>query len=137
VTAGDRTTFIVTTDGNVFGWGFGLRKPVQIFLDKVTTVEAGGRQNCALRSDGGVWCWGFNNAGQLGVGAPEDSPTPTEVQGLPKIKDLAVGDTHACALTVSDEVWCWGANQAGQLGTGAIDKERHPRPSPVRTNTCR
>jgi serine/threonine-protein kinase len=137
VAAGDKTTFARTAAGQVYGWGFGVKRPVRVLLDDAVQVAAGGKQNCALRRSGTVWCWGLNDFGQLGAATGEDSAVPVAIAGLAGSTRLAVGDVHACALDRTGAVTCWGGNDAGQLGRGTRDRERHPDPAPVLRGDCR
>jgi alpha-tubulin suppressor-like RCC1 family protein len=135
VEAGDKTTFVRTDDDRIFGWGFGIKRPVPIDVQGVKKVATGGKQNCALVDGGRVWCWGFNDFGQLGDQSSEDSAIPRLMTSLFKVNDLAVGNVHICAL-IEGEVWCWGSNEYGQLGQGSKDRSRHPEPHRVMTGGC-
>ena len=133
VEAGDKTTFVRTRDGQVYGWGFGIKRPVRLSIEQVMSIAAGGKQNCALDVDGVVWCWGFNDFGQLGSATPDDSATPVRQGALTGVKAVAAGDVHVCAVVADGKVACWGSNEEGQLGNGTRDRERHPEPQRVRT----
>jgi alpha-tubulin suppressor-like RCC1 family protein len=95
----------------------------------------GGRNfACALYSTGTVWCWGADDYGQLGhIDTTGDQscvvdggeagvrvfpcqPTPSPVNGLMDVTDLAVGSSFACAVLANGSASCWGANQSDQLG---------------------
>jgi alpha-tubulin suppressor-like RCC1 family protein len=90
-------------------------------------VASGGEHNCARLDAGGASCWGADNFGQLGdamSGLDAHNGTPSDVQGLGKVRILALGSAHTCGV-VGDAlaVRCWGDNSYGQLGLGtkAID----------------
>ena len=136
VEAGDKTTFVRTRDGHVYGWGFGIKRPVRLAIEGVTGIGAGGKQNCAIDDQGSVWCWGFNDFGQLGRSTEQDSATPVRVQVPSRATLVVVGDVHVCALVDAGAVVCWGSNEQGQLGIGASDRERHPGPERVRIEGC-
>jgi len=56
--------------------------PVQ--AGSITTaveVTTGLFHSCARLSSNRVLCWGLNTSGQLGIGAVEATPFPTEVAG--------------------------------------------------------
>jgi alpha-tubulin suppressor-like RCC1 family protein len=88
-----------------------------------STIAVGGSFACVVSKDRAVYCWGRNDVGQLGrdpsttpsCGAFPCSPTPTKVEGLPRIARIALGDAFACALDEDGSVWCWGDNSKGQL----------------------
>jgi serine/threonine-protein kinase len=136
VEAGDKTTFARTRDGHAYGWGFGIKRPVRLAVDRVVRIAAGGKQNCAIDADGAVWCWGFNDFGQLGGATAEDSAAPVRVASLSKVEDVAVGDVHVCVLLEGGEVACWGSNEQGQLGIGTKDRGRYPEPRRVLARGC-
>ncbi len=84
---------------------------------------------CALEPVDGspdetVWCWGDNGHGLLGQSAADGGaivdtnphPTPVQVPGLTRVKQVASGDTFRCALLSDGTVSCWGYNFSGQLG---------------------
>lgn len=133
VEAGDKTTFVRTREGGVHGWGFGIKRPVRLTIERVVAIAAGGKQNCALDESGDVWCWGFNDFGQLGTATPGDSATPVKQQAVSGAKALAAGEVHVCALLDDGQVACWGSNENGQLGMGKQDRDRHPNPVRVRS----
>jgi serine/threonine-protein kinase len=124
--AGDKTSFAWSQAGDLFGWGFSVKRPVKVPIAGVDRVAAGGRVTCALRRDRTVSCWGFSDRGVLGV-TTDDTVTPVGVADLPAARDVVAGASHACALTDGGEVFCWGANDRGELGL-APDDARHPKP---------
>lgn len=135
VVAGDKTTFVVTAKGDVQGWGFSVKRPLDVAVHEVVQVAAGGKVNCARKRDDSVWCWGFDDAGQLGGDNAEDSAKPKKV-GLAFVpRSLAAGEAHVCALDDAGQVWCWGANGKGELGV-APDAARHPRAGKITLGEC-
>ena len=93
VTADTRTSFAVTADGEVYGWGensFG---------------------QLGIGTDNGD-----------GTFAPDDADVlaPTQIQGLPEnVIDVQAGARWAVALTADGDVYAWGPNDEGP--TGGLD----------------
>ena len=102
-------------------------------------VGAGGFFTCGIRADGTsrtLWCWGSNGDGQLGGGAPNDTPRaePGEVQTSDgtTFQDwdaVTVGSDHACGLR-GGQLYCWGRNASGELGRASAEP-REPAIGPV------
>jgi alpha-tubulin suppressor-like RCC1 family protein len=123
------TSFAVTADGLVWGWGYNGfgeladgtatdRATPQLIpgLSCVVQVEESVLFALALRGDGTVWTWGAGS-----------SPTPTQVPGLTDITQISAGNFTSLARRQDGTVWAWGQNQFGQIGDGTTT----PRPNPV------
>ncbi|GAM84091.1 hypothetical protein ANO11243_020830 [Dothideomycetidae sp. 11243] len=137
VAAGDSTTFALTDDGQVWGWGtfrsnegiFGFtadvlvqREPMLLTtLKKIKKITCGANHVLALDSKGAVFAWGSGQQNQLGRRVVERTKTqglvPREF-GLPKksIIDVECGQYHSFAIDTSDRVWAWGLNNYGETG---------------------
>lgn len=77
-----------------------------------------------LTKSGTIYCRGKNDAGMLGNGSREDSPTPVKVIGIEDATDVACGYRHCCAVRKDKTVACWGANDKGQIGDGTtLDRD--------------
>ncbi|TKX26305.1 hypothetical protein C1H76_1266 [Elsinoe australis] len=135
--AGDSTTFALTDDGQVWGWGtfrsnegiFGFsaevmvqREPVLLTsLKKIKKIACGANHVLALNSEGQVFAWGSGQQNQLGRRVVERTKTqgliPREF-GLPRkaIKDVECGQYHSFAIDNKDRVWSWGLNNYGETG---------------------
>ena len=64
---------------------------------------------CAVDADGLVYCWGSNTLSQLAL--PEDEQerlTPTWVEPVENVVEVAVGAGFTLALTGEGQVYCWG-----------------------------
>lgn len=147
ITAGQRHTCAIRTDGQVLCWGDGLRGklgygntdsigddetpasvgPVPLGRTAVS-IAAGDEHTCALLNTGEIRCWGWSFYGQLGYANTAtigDNELPTSVPGVtlgPANQGQAVavvaGAHHTCALLATGRVRCWGRNGNGQLGLG-------------------
>ncbi len=82
------------------------------------TLIAGLAEERTDVATGPLWAWGYNAYGQLGNGQTTTSPTPVEVQGITRVRQLVVGNTHSMALLEDGTVRTWGDNSVGQLGDG-------------------
>lgn len=88
VTAGDRSTAVLTEDGHVWAWGsirhgdgtpyaYGPSPVLVAGIDHVTLLRDRDFHILALREDGTVWAWGSNQRGECGngtMGGNTDSP---------------------------------------------------------------
>lgn len=125
VATGSNHTLALTTDGNVWAWGYNhtgqlgdsskyadvYQTPFQVpNLSSVMQVAAGGSDSYARKSDGTIWAWGGDYGGQ--------GHAPQQITGLPTITQIAAGNNQALALDSSGNVWGWGSNQYGQVGNG-------------------
>ena len=81
--------------------GMAWTPPVELAL--------GERHSCARFADATVRCWGANHQGQLGDGTTERRLTPTVVQGLDGVEQIAAGGDATCARMHDGTVRCWGA----------------------------
>jgi alpha-tubulin suppressor-like RCC1 family protein len=145
ISAGERNTCAIRTDGVVRCWGSGPSiKPTDEQSGKATAIAVGEDIACALLEGGSVSC--SQNSppkimnpdspathiavnGRLacarlvsgGVSCWGNDHDHGVIEGAAKVTDarsIAVGYNHACAL-VTDGVACWGANYYGQIGNGA------------------
>lgn len=98
ITASLAFTCALDANGDVWCWGgndAGERgdddvdgedtaTPVQVRIDHVVSLSAGGTHVCALTEDRQVSCWGANTLGQLGTGmtTPLPGPEPQTIRPL-------------------------------------------------------
>ncbi|KXT12650.1 hypothetical protein AC579_4497 [Pseudocercospora musae] len=140
VAAGDSTSFVLTDDGKVYGWGtfrsndgiFGFTpehkvatRPVLISnLKNVTTIRAGANHALAMDTKGAVYAWGSGQQNQLGRRIVERTKAegliPREF-GLPKgpkkgITSISTGAYHSFAISRTGDVYAWGLNNFGETG---------------------
>jgi alpha-tubulin suppressor-like RCC1 family protein len=137
IAAGSTHVLVLTTDGNVFGWGsnhfgqVGLSQAVQknnegfstkpnsiVFPEKIIAIAAGMHYSLALTASGKVYAWGWNGFGQLGLGDLKSRNTPTLIPNLSGVRAIAAGEGHALALG-KYQLFGWGSNESGQLGQAA------------------
>jgi len=120
-----------------WGWGGGGALGLGEFSDRTEPrdapvedpvelgIRSGRFHSCGLSNAGDVYCWGSNAHGAAGQDdAVTQLDTPTRVEGLPPIRELALGWAVSCALG-EGRIYCWGDNREGELGDGSGDVPRH------------
>lgn len=117
VSAGGESTYCITSDGLLWGWGTnrqgrlgtGDTKPRQeptVILDGVKAVHAGMDTTFCIRDDDSLWGWGDSNGG---------CPIPTARKGVQKpvyimdhVIQASCNDDMAMAIKTDDTLWGWG-----------------------------
>jgi alpha-tubulin suppressor-like RCC1 family protein len=132
VWCGNKVTFALTTDGDVYVFGensnnlLGTKTKTKTvstptinsyLYDKSRNIEIYPSDGfCLALIDGAVYGWGSNSAGRL-LDLNKTVSEPTELtSGLGSITKLAVGSSHVLALDSRGTVWVWGSNSLRQLG---------------------
>ncbi|KAI5361033.1 putative regulator of chromosome condensation 1/beta-lactamase-inhibitor protein II [Septoria linicola] len=140
VAAGDSTSFVLTDDGKVYGWGtfrsndgiFGFTQDVKVAdrpvlisgLKNVKSIKAGANHALAMDNKGAVFAWGSGQQNQLGRRIVERTKTealfPREF-GLPKgpkkgITSIQTGAYHSFAIAKTGDIYAWGLNNFGETG---------------------
>ncbi|OJJ95824.1 hypothetical protein ASPACDRAFT_81581 [Aspergillus aculeatus ATCC 16872] len=139
VAAGDSSSFALTDEGQVYGWGtfrsndgilgFDPNNKVQATpthipsLKKIRHMVCGDNHVLALNEKGAVSSWGSGQQNQLGRRIIErnrlNGLQPREF-GLPKnIVHIACGAFHSFAVHQSGKVYAWGLNSFGETGIRA------------------
>ncbi len=146
VSVGETHACAISTKGKLYCWGWnhegqlgfnnaGENASIPTQVDKASNwkaVAVGDYHTCALQGTGAVYCWGHNNAGQLGVKTPGDTPKHFRVGGTALFTSLATAKSHTCARKKDGSLWCWGSNNDGQLGNGSTKDAK----TPVRVGTA-
>lgn len=134
--AGDSTTFALTDDGLVYGWGtFRGNEGIMGFtgeslvqktpaliseLKNIVKVVCGDNHVVALDTNGIVYAWGSGQQNQLGRRIVERTKSNGLVPrqfGLPKtVANIFAGNNHSFAITRSGLVFAWGLNSFGETG---------------------
>ncbi|PYH47269.1 RCC1 domain-containing protein [Aspergillus saccharolyticus JOP 1030-1] len=145
VAAGDSSSFALTDEGQVYGWGtfrsndgilgFDPNHKIQAVplhipsLKKIKHLVCGDNHALALDEQGAVFSWGSGQQNQLGRRIIERNRLnglQPRGFGLPKsIVHIACGAYHSFAVHQSGKVYAWGLNSFGETGirAGAGDDE--------------
>ncbi|UOF02448.1 Calx-beta domain-containing protein [Bdellovibrio reynosensis] len=136
--AGDNHTCAMTSNGNVYCWGFNgngqlaqgnylpYSSPLLMSLAAPATAMSTAYNNvCAILNTGALYCWGQGNhntypgAGLTGTSSTSNRWTPTLVTGMSSgVTQVTVGYMNSCAIQ-NGAVYCWGAKEFGILGDPA------------------
>ncbi|MFM9379366.1 protein kinase domain-containing protein [Gordonia sp. VNK21] len=92
-------------------------------LENVTDIAADS-SFCAI-ADSYLYCWGMNSDGQLGDGTTSSRTSPTKLETLSSVTDVAMSYGTTCAIA-STTAYCWGLNSAGRLGDGTTKDRNTP-----------
>ena len=137
ITAGMKSVFYVTPDGDLYAWGDNtggalgggtgdVYKPIYIMsgVAKVETtrgfdIEAEKTNlysTAVLMTDGTLYTVGGNGSGQLGRGGVTNTLKKVDFAGT--IIDVKLGQDFILILDSNKELWGMGNNARGQLGAG-------------------
>jgi len=137
VSAGERHSLAVGSDGHVYAWGDNSSgelgtgsttdsdSPAPVQLPggvSARSISAGNYYSLAVGSDGHVYAWGRNDDGELGNNSTTASAIPVSVQLPSGVTALSIsaGSSDSLAVGSDGHVYAWGENLHGQLGTGSF-----------------
>mmetsp|Transcript_12459 Transcript_12459/g.33630 ORF Transcript_12459/g.33630 Transcript_12459/m.33630 type:complete len:591 (-) Transcript_12459:169-1941(-) len=145
IACGDRHSFAITEEGQLFGWGsneynqLGTGKRGEVLASPalikglmglpIKQISSGDRHTAAVTTLGAVYTWGCGSDGQIGQGDFRDALRPRLVARLvARVDRVQCGHNFTLALTDTRELFAWGANVYGQLGNGGSAKSCIPVP---------
>ncbi len=143
VGVGSDFAMVLTTSGQVFGWGAGNRvgdgsstgkgTPALVgatvasllYQKFVLAISCGTLHTLALTNNNGLYAWGGNTYGQLGDLTVTTAIYPVVVQkmsmGAARIATISAGSQHNLVLTEDNKVYAWGYNAFGCVGDGTTN----------------
>ena len=134
VAAGYSTSYAVTSDGEVYGWGSNddgelgqankstdpVTYPVKMKkISNIIQVAAGANHAIMLDVNGNVWATGYNSSGQLGTGDKATQTLPQQMVSVSGIKEIAAGTNHSVMLTEGGNILSAGSSTRSQMGDGS------------------
>uniref|UniRef100_A0A6P4AWN4 uncharacterized protein LOC107433525 isoform X1 n=1 Tax=Ziziphus jujuba TaxID=326968 RepID=A0A6P4AWN4_ZIZJJ len=154
VSAAKFHSIAVTSEGEVYTWGFGrggrlghpdfdihsgqaaVITPRQVTSGlgsrRVKAVAAAKHHTVVATEGGEVFTWGSNREGQLGYTSVDTQPVPRRVSSLrSKIVAVAAANKHTAVVSEAGEVFTWGCNREGQLGYGTSNSASNYTPRVV------
>ncbi|EAR25417.1 hypothetical protein A20C1_04101 [marine actinobacterium PHSC20C1] len=143
VSAGDRHSLAIGSNGKTYAWGearggqLGIgsisRTPAPALVSapagvSFTQVSAGDLHSLAVGSDGKAYAWGNNDSGQLGNATTTSSLAPVLVSpmGGLAVTQVSAGADHSLAIGADGNAYAWGLNVNGQLGNNTITTSTVP-----------
>lgn len=145
VSAGEQTSFVVTSDGTLYGWGLNQNGQIgvaeadsvsdekvvyqsepAVILENVKKVSAGRYlHTLALTNDGEVYAWGNNLNGAVGAQSSADGDIvySEPVKVLEDCVDVAAGSTHSLALKKNGDLYAWGSQKYNQIGVKVVNHQ--------------
>lgn len=149
----------IRDDGTLWTWGYNVlgalgrtppvtctdascaTPPGQVGSDTDWVEVAAGDHTLALKRDGTLWTFGMNDAGQLGLTAPDTctigslsrpcARQPVRIGADADWVRISANLRISAAIRADGSLWTWGQNNRGQLGLG----DTTDRPSPVRVGS--
>lgn len=130
---GRDSTFALTSDGRLLGWGVIWGRAASITpdavpfalpsLSEVTAFAVTSTHACAI-AGGVIHCWGAGDLGALGTGLPDEERAPVGVHvaaddGIYPQR-ISVSETSTCARLTDGTVECCGDDTHAQLGRGQV-----------------
>lgn len=121
---GDSTTFALTDDGEVWGWG-----TFRVILSSLQRISE--TKLTISQSNEGIL--GFSKDIKI-------QSNPARLPNLSNVKQIVCGANHAMALREDGKIFIWGSGEQNQLGHRVLERKRYDSlvPTPLRLNKkCR
>jgi alpha-tubulin suppressor-like RCC1 family protein len=147
IAAGARHSLALTTDGQIYAWGYndfgqlGIGATTNAPFPQLvsvppgvthwTAIAAGFFHSLALGNDGNAYAWGSGEFGTLGNGGSDNSSRPQQVvlpAGVTNWVKTAAGGYHNLGLAGNGKLYAWGYGGFGELGHGGTTNASIPVP---------
>ena len=133
-------TIGVSTDGNVYMWGFNpnsvendkinvLNVPEEVKNSKITHVAAGADHCVAISEDGHVYCWGAYDVGQYGLDGSMIAAARKEPDELlngtidaSQVRQLICGNQVSAILMEDGTIYAWGNDSLSATNLSSVIK---------------
>lgn len=129
VGAGNKTSFAITTSGELYAWGendfgqLGLgdrtnrSSPVQVgALTNWSQVSSGDDHCLAIKTDGTLWAWGDGQDEGVGDGTGLRRSSPVQIGSDTDWAKISTISVSSFGLKTDGTLYAWGPNGSGQLG---------------------
>nr|XP_039271836.1 regulator of chromosome condensation-like isoform X2 [Styela clava] len=142
VYCGSYCTYIVSTDGDVFGFGLnnyhqlgipdGESRYMPVYIPafsekKWRSISGGLHHSMLLDEHGDVYCIGRGDYGRLGLGEKVlIADKPTKIEALRNIVQIGAGPCVSFAVDKNGKAFAWGMGTNFQLTSGEEDDEWTP-----------
>jgi alpha-tubulin suppressor-like RCC1 family protein len=123
------STFIIKTDGTLWGCGYNAYGQLGLFdtIRRSSFVQVGTQSNWSqvffgyihaaiIKTDGTLWTCGYNYAGQLGLSDTVNRSSPVQVGTQSNWAQIACGYDFSTAIKTDGTLWTCGYGDNGQLG---------------------
>jgi alpha-tubulin suppressor-like RCC1 family protein len=141
ISAGDRHTCGLSTNGNAWCWGNDSNGRLgnsttttadqgdPVLVSTVTDfkyIDVGFQHSCGIDTSGTAYCWGRGTDGELGDGTNTSSQTtPSAISSPTNFVQISAGYNFTCGVTDDGKGWCWGKDDDGELGNGSTTGDQN------------
>jgi alpha-tubulin suppressor-like RCC1 family protein len=143
VSAGDRFSAAIKSDGVMYTWGRNNRgqlgsgtttnrsSPVSIFgtvINNWTQIACGYEHALGIAATGLLYSWGSGAQGALGSDSTASRSSPVTVAGGgTNWIVISAGTSFSAGLKSDGTMWTWGLNTSGQLGDNSTTARSSPQ----------
>ena len=143
VVCSDRTTFVITSDGKLYGAGWNnygqmgdgtttptitTFKQIGSTLGTIKEVSCSSYGTFFITNDGKLYGCGLNNYGQMGDGTTTNALTPKQIGStLGTIATIKCAGENIVYITSNGKLYGNGRNHLGQMGDGTTTNALTPK----------
>ncbi|QIM15784.1 hypothetical protein G7067_04105 [Leucobacter insecticola] len=133
ISGGHQYALALSTDGDVYAWGYGgfgattlstTGTPTKVSgLPKIKQISAGFQHAGAVAQDGSLWMWGYQFNGRLGNGASSAIAAGPQRIGTGTWKQVEAGNASTWGIDSTGTLYGWGKNNYYQLGISSTKND--------------